>query len=361
MEKKVRVGIRGLGLLGSRIAHAVHISSDMELAVGVAIPDKALDSLLSRAAFHRETRQAIPRNMYLAVPRHLGSESDLVRKYNTSQSIIQFEGVSQLCWRKHCDCIVDTAYPAGKQDAVVQQYNAFPGYIIIQDGAFPEGALIAPPVVPPNTSRRGTGTLYRMADCILSGVVPLIHAFHEYASEINLSMLTQYNGREQDYLIVERAGAVYLREDIRQKVQEDLSTLFPAAHVDVASVVQIPSLLHYQGTLTIKLSSRISRQETLDILARMPRIDVLPSGISSTYEINLSRGMRDSLKPVSVFSDSVQVRHHANGTELRIVFVIYYRTVAVLANLDAIRILGDDGSYKTPLDIMKRTDQEAGF
>ncbi|MBI2484153.1 hypothetical protein HYV71_03145, partial [Candidatus Uhrbacteria bacterium] len=354
MEKRTRVGIRGLGLLGSRIARAVHLSSDMDLTVGVAIPDKALDEIIKRAEFHHATRQALPQKMYLAVPRHIGKESDFVRKYNTSQSIIKFEGASQLCWRKQCDCIVDTAYPAGKDDAVVRQYATFPGRILVQDGASPEGSLIAPPVVPTCKSNRTPGILYRMADCILSGVVPLIHAFEGRASEVCLSMLTQYNGREPDYLIAERSGAVYVREDVRQKVQDDISVLFPKIDINVQAVIQIPSLLHYQGTLTMRLSPSITREDAINVLSCMPRIVVLPKGIMSTYQVNLARGAQDSLRPVMVFSDSVETKPDANGAILRIVFAIYYRTVAVLSNLDAIRILCGEDTHRTPLDTMRR-------
>lgn len=361
MEKKIRIGMRGLGLLGFRIARAAQQSSDMEVAVGVVIPDKALDELLLRAAFHPQTRQALPRKMYLAVPRHIGRESNLVRQYNARQQIIRFEGVSQLCWRNECDCIVDTAYPAGKQDAVVQQYATFPGSIIVQDGAFPDGVLIAPPVIPVGGLQRGSGRLYRMADCILSGVVPLIHAFHETASEISLSLLTQYNGREPDYLIAERAGAVYVRQDVRERVKQDISILFPAIEVDVQSVVQIPSLLHYQGTLTAHLASGMSREDVLEVLARTPRVCLLPAGVSSTYPINLARSMCDSLPSILVFSDAVSTKKVVGKSIIRIIFAIYYRTAAVYSNLDAIRMLCNTDGQKTPIDIMRCTDTEAGF
>lgn len=361
MEKKIRIGIRGLGLLGFRIARAAQLSSDMEVAVGVAVPDKALDELLIRVEFHPQTRQALPRKIYLAVPRHIGRESDFVKQYNAKQRIIHFEGVSQLCLRNECDCIVDTAYPAGKQDAVVQQYATFPGNIIVQDGAFPEGVLIAPPVIPADGMRREPGNLYRMADCILSGVVPLINALHETASKISLSLLTQYNGREPDYLIAERAGAVYVRQDIRERVEQDISTLFPEVEVDVQSVIQIPSLLHYQGTLTMHFASGMSRQDVLDVLAHTPRICLLPTGVSSTYPINLARSMCDSLPSILVFSDSVSVRNTADQCIVRIIFAIYYRTAAVYSNLDAIRMLCNTDGCKTPIDIMRRTDKEAGF
>ena len=196
-NEPVRVGIRGVaGLLGSRVGVAIARTQDMRLEVGVALPDKTLDSVLSRCQLLEGYDCTLPTRMFIQSVNNSERESDVVRRLNSKQDIIRFEGASQLSWKATCDAIVDTAYPSGKE-IFAEQYRNFPGVILLQDGASPVGRLIVPPLMDSNSGERAN--LYRMGDCILSGIVPLLYPFRETASRIRVHMVTQFDGREADY------------------------------------------------------------------------------------------------------------------------------------------------------------------
>lgn len=356
-KKLIQVGIRrAAGLLGSRLGHAIRAASDMDLTVGVVLPDRTLDAVLNRCQIIGGYNRSLARQMYIQALKQSGErESAVVRRLNKAQELVHFEGASQLNWKKSCNVIVDTAYPAGKE-TFAEQYRHFPGIILLQDGATPEGRLIVPPLMVEN---QGTQTnVYRMGDCILSGIVPLLYPWREMASRIRVHMVTQFDGKEADYLITERAHAFYVRTDLRNKVEDDLSILFPHQEVSVQTVVQIPSLLHYQATLEIDLRRSISHEEVKRLLQEMPRVQVMPAAVSSTYDINLARSFEDTIPPVMVFECALHPCVGERSNVVRIVAAIYYRTAAVLPNIDAIRILtcGTD-----PIAAMKQTDNDLGF
>ncbi len=350
---KTRVGIRGVaGLLGTQIADAIQKTKDISLEVGVVLPDKTLDTVLSRAKFLPQSKSALPKQLFVQVPVHLGRENMIVRELNHRESTT-FQGISQLSWKKNCDVIIDNAYPAGKE-VVEEQYNSFPGKIILQDGASPEGRLIVPPMIAPDTNQ---GNRYRMGDCILSGLVPLLYPFRDVMQNMRIHLLTQFDGREVDYLITERAHAFYVRDDLRAKVQGSLETLFPNQGVDVEAVIQIPSLLHYQLTLNLEMQEPLSKVEVHERLNSMPHVRLVPNGVTSTYDINLARSFSEKIPPIIVFESSLESRYEKTNT-VRIVAALYYRTAAVLPNLDAIRIVSQG---MDPIKAMRQTDRDMGF
>ena len=297
--EKIRIGIRVFaGLLGSRIVAAVQRTQDMSVEVGVVVPDRTLET--------------------------------------------------------HCDAIIDDcAYPAARE-VVDKHYRGFPGVILLQDGAAPEGRLIAPPCI----AKGGAGNRYRMGDCIMAGLVPLLYPFRDDAKKFRIHLLTQFDGKEPDYLITERAHAFYLREDLRRKVTGDIGSLFKGQDADVAAVVQIPSLLHYELTVQIELDQWIEGGEVRRRLAEMPRVRVAPSGIVSTYGINLAMSFSNNIPPIIVFKDLIEPWFGRAAQKIRFVAALCYSTAAVLSNLDAIRMLVQD---MDPIEAMRQTDRDMGF
>lgn len=357
MQNKVRVGIRGAaGLLGSRVGAAIAHTQDMSLEVGVVLPDDTLRSVIDRYQILNGRGQNLPKRMFVQSSNRFGRESDAVRGLNSAQNLIHFEGASQLSWRKTCDVIIDTAYPAGKE-TFAEQYHNFPGIILLQDGASPEGRLIVPPLIAPPTENAPTN-VYRMGDCILSGLVPLLYPFRDMAAGIRIHMLTQFDGKEPYYLIAERANAFYIRDDLRDKVQQELGILFPKQEIHVAAVIQIPSILHYQATIELELQSTISHEELKQLLGKMPRLCLLPASVVSTYDVNLARSFSDTVPPVMVFESALCPQTEKRSKNVRILAALYYRTTAVLPNIDAIRMLalGMD-----PIEAMKQTDKDMNF
>ncbi|MBI2427087.1 MAG: hypothetical protein HYV34_04530 [Candidatus Kerfeldbacteria bacterium] len=353
-EKPIRVGIRGAaGLLGSRLGAAIHRTKDMSLEVGVVLLDQTLASVLNRCKLLGGYRDTLPRRMFLNSPN--GGENKAVCRLNESQDTIAFESASQLCWRATCDVIVDTAYPAGKE-TFAEQYRAFPGPIVLQDGASPEGRLIVPPLISPE--RNGQSNIYRMGDCILSGIIPILYPFRDSAKSIRVHMVTQFDGKEAYYLIIERATGMWIRADLRTKVEHELQELFPKQEVRVQAVVQIPSLLHYVATIEFELGMPMSHEDVHHLLRGVPRIQMLPMDVTSTYDINLARSFSNSIAPIMVFDSGILPMRGERSTTVLVTAAIYYRTAAVLPNIDAIRMLvhGVD-----PIVAMQQTDLDMEF
>lgn len=355
-NEQIRVGIRGIGLLGSRLLWAIGRTQDMRCTVGVVVPDKSLDGLLARAAIQPRLRACFPEQMFVSVPKHMGRESQRVRELNARQRIVEFEGASQLDWKQECDVIVDTAWPAGR-DAVEKQYQTFPGPILLQDGAGPKGRLIVPPVLA--SERAEDGKFWRLGDCMVSGIVPLLYPFHKQVARARLSVLMQYDGREPDYLIPERAHAWYLRDDLREKLRRDLGVLYPRVEVEVASVVQIPSMLHYEVTVELELYTVTAQEQARAYLATMPHVRILPPQVTSTYELNLVRGeSHDGIPPITVLAASLEPAQGQPSRRVRFCAALYYRQAAILPNVDAIRIAAQGAD---PVAAMRQTDRDMGF
>lgn len=74
----------------------------------------------------------------------------------------------------------------------------------------------------------------------------------------------------------------------------------------------------------------------------------------STYQINLARVIDDRVPPIHVFGGTI----NTIGNVVRLKLALYYRTLAVLPNLDAVRMLvqGID-----PIEAMRQTDRSMGF
>lgn len=353
---QIRVGIRGIGLLGSRLLGAIARTTDMCCTVGVVVPDKSLDSLLARAAMQPRLSACLPEQMFLSVPKHLGRESERVRELNARQRMVEFKGASQLDWTQACDVIVDTAYPAG-QEAVRDAYARFPGTILLQDGAAPAGRLIVPPCMAPQSAE--DEKFWRLGDCMLSGIVPLIYPFREQVARARLSVLMQYDGREPDYTIAERVQAWYLRDDLREKLRRDLGALYPRVEVEVASVIQIPSMLHYSVTVELELHTVTAHEQVRAYLATMPHVRMLPPEVTSTYVLNLARAeSSDGIPPITVLASSLEPVSGQPSRRVRFCAALYYRQAAILPNVDALRIAARSAD---PIAAMQQTDRDMGF
>jgi hypothetical protein len=350
--RKIRVGMRGVaGLLGSRLAAAIARTSDISLEIGTVIPDASLTRMLSRMDLLRG-QNILPKEIFLDCPKHMGNTADVVRKLNKEQSHIHFRMASQICWHKSCDVIVDTAYPAGDK-SLEQMYHGFRGPILLQDGAAPHGTLVVPPY-----REQGMGNVFRMGGCIISALLPVISPLQELVSSVRVTnVLTQYDGVEKDYLLQERTQALYIREDLRESVESSLRLMLPDAEVSVSSVVQIPSIPHYQATIEFELAEKITGDELRTRYSNAPHVMLAPPGVMSTYDINLARYFGE-MPPLLIFDGALTPERGKTSRTVRICMAIHYRAAVVLPNLDAIRILAQ---HMSPMAAMRQTDKDMGF
>ncbi|MBI2010662.1 MAG: hypothetical protein HYS89_00250 [Candidatus Colwellbacteria bacterium] len=348
-EDKVRVGIRGAaGLLGSRLAIAIAQSKDMELAVGIFKYDPTLQRLLDRYDFGGPlARSALPKKVYLDEP------EDTIARLNSGSGFLRFHPVEQLDLGQTCDIVIDAAAP-GMRHALQKQYQAFPGAVILQDGEYPRGRLISPPLVAPPQG----GNKFRQGGCFLSGVVPVLAALRDVARSVRIHLVMQYDGRESDFLVTERVNTFRIADAYIPRMEDELKQLFPEMEIVVESVIQIPGMLHYAVSLEIETRSVILASTIIERLGSVPRVRVLPDSVMGTYDINLARVIDDRVPPILVFGGSLRVTPKGKATVLRLKLALYYRTLAVLPNIDAIRILARSAD---PLEAMGQTDKDMGF
>lgn len=351
MEGKIRVGIRGAaGLLGSRLAAAIAQSRDMELTVGVFKNDQTLQRMVDRYEFGGPLAlSTFPKKLYLDEP------ANVITKLNSSfeRLCLKFRPIQELELRQSCDIVVDAASSA-MGHALQGQYQQFPGPVILQDGEYPRGRLISPPLIAVSQG----GNRFRQGGCFLSGVVPVLAAFRDVARSTRIHLVMQYDGRESDFLITERVNTFRIADVYIPRMEDELAQLFPKIEIVVESVIQIPGMLHYAVSLEVEAGSELSISAVVERLRSIPRVRVLPDSVMSTYDINLARVIDDRVPPILVFGGSLQVVSRGSGSVVRMKIALYYRTLAVLPNIDAIRILmrGVD-----PLEAMRQTDHDMGF
>lgn len=348
-KKNIRVAVRGAsGLLGSRFLAAVGRTADIRVTAGIVKNDPTLTRLIERCAFGGPLeRQALPEKLYL------DENSEIIERLNKEHvGLIAFRPLRELNIAASCDVVIDAAM--GKDHVLQPQYNTFPGPIILQDGEYPRGRLIAPPLIAPAQG----GNRYRQGGCLLSGLAPILHAFRDDLRQVRLHVVMQYDGRDTDFLITERTNTFRLADHYRPRMEEELKQLLPRTQTQVVSVIQIPGMLHYTVTLELELSGSAASAAIRQHLAEQPRLRLLPDSVTGTYEINLARVLDERIPPILVFGGSIATTPYSGRTLVRLTLALYYRTLAVLPNLDAIRILCQ--GYE-PLEAMRQTDRDLGF
>lgn len=346
-KNPVRIGLRGFGgLLGSRFVEACSKIPDFCLTVGIMRRDATLTRLIERCEFTVCGKPPI-----LAQQMYLDEADKIIDEVNQiSRGTTIFLPLRELDLNASCDVVVDAA-SAGRNHSLQSHYQNFAGPVIYQDGEFPRGRLISPPLV----AKTQAGNRFRQGGCFLSGVVPALAAISDMFSSVRIQLVMQDDGRESDFMIGERVNTFRVRDDYRPRMQDELSQLFPGKEMIVESVIQIPSMLHYAVSLTLRSDRPFAASEIRERLASVPRIRVLPDSVQSTYALNLWRVLDDRIPPILVFGSSIEVE---NRSTARLKLALYYRTLAVLPNIDAIRILVGD---MDPKQAMKQTDKYLGF
>lgn len=352
MTNPIRVAVRGAsGLLGSRLLAAVGKTHDLRVTAGVVRSDPTLERLIGRLAFGNPAeRQALPEQFYL-------DESDAVL-HQLNRKLggrLTMRPLSELNLAAVSDVVVDAASGApGKGHPLQAQYQNFAGPIILQDGEYPIGRLIAAPLIAPSQG----GNRWRQGGCFLSGIAPILAVFGPELKSLRLHLVMQCRGRESDFLITERVNSFQIADYYIPQMEKELGLLLPNCESTVESVIQIPGMLHYAVALEMTVSSKFTVADVKHQFAHLPRVRLLPDAVTGTYEINLARVLDDRIPPIMVFGGSVTCRPDGTGANIRFKLALYYRTLAVLPNLDAIRVLcqGLD-----PLEAMRQTDRDMGF
>lgn len=340
LDDRIRVCIRGMsGLLGSRLALAINQQPDMVVTAGICKDDKSLQRLLKR-------KRKLP-------PLYLDEKHKVVDRRN-AESSLTFLPASQLNLKKTCDVVVDATSPRSKDWS--GKYRDFGKPVIMQSGEYPKGTLVAYPLF-----EEGDG-VYRQGDCIMSALAPVLAAYRDVMTKVRVHVVMQYNEYLQDYPTNQRIHSTYLGDELADQLGSELQVLLPEVDVVMEGLLNIPGLDYYTITLHLDTSVPLSARDLGQFLAGTPRVLVTPSDVTSTYEIDHfmreeARAYGKDIPPVVVYGKDF-VDDTVKMTDHRIRVTVYSKLVAVLPNVDAIRILA---SGVDPLTAMEITDRYAGF
>ncbi len=348
--ERTRIVVRGAaGLLGSRLIRAIGRTEEMYVTAGIVRPDTTLERMCNYVQFGGpEAPALLPPVLYLdASP---DDRRQLERQWGQR---CRFEPLSSLTLSDAGDVVIDAA-STSRDDTLEQQYQQFSGPIILQDGEYPRGRLIASPLMAPPQG----GNRYRQGGCFLSGIVPVLAAFRDVASVVRLHLVMQHDGRERDFLIAERLNSFRLADEHIPRIEGELRQLFPDTDLAVESIIQIPGLLHYAVTIRLETNVIMERADVVVRLRSLPRVRMLPESIGGTFEVHLARATDDRIPPILVFERTITAARTGGGSTIGFTLALYYRTLAVLPNIDAVRILarGTDS-----LAAMRQTDRDMGF
>ncbi|AEJ00196.1 hypothetical protein Nit79A3_0299 [Nitrosomonas sp. Is79A3] len=344
----IRICIRGMsGMLGNRLAICLDKQKDMTLTAGIVRNGVHLDKILNGFA----STNRLPEHIYL------DAGKDVVKSLNKSQSRVKFEHIEQLNLSDVCDIVIDTT-PSGNGKAWRDRYAAFGKYVVFQSGAFPDGSLITPPYLIKDKREK----FFRQGNCIISALSPIFYALDEMIESAKINVIMQYTGKLLvDIPTNQRIHSTYLADELFLQMNEELGSLFPYKNIRLSDLYQVPSLDYYSMSLHLVLKEKVTKKNIRKILMDTPRIFVTPDVITSTYEIDhfLREQVKESgndLPPITVYG--CDLADDIRRNEIVIRAAIYSRTIAVLPNIDAIRMLVKD---EDPIEAMRRTDTYAGF
>lgn len=322
----IRVGIRGVsGHLGRRLIQVLQRQEDMEFAFGLLREDRMKPEFL--AILKTLAALGVPIKGQIAESLEIASA---------------------------CDVLVDATAPRASERTRAE--DAALGIPMILQCSEHDGRLIVPPLV------ESTPTpFWRQGDCLLTGLVPVITPFAEQLVHIRADVVMQFARSLDTYPMVQRIAATYLTPSIGAALSDGMKRLFPAAEVKT-HVRQVPGLDYYTAHLELALDREMTRDCIVEKLTRMPRVCLLPSGVTSTYAVD--HLIRESvvtcgrdLSPITVFRDSIIPAEENRAFTIELDVAIYSRTIAVYGNIDAIRLIARPDM--NPYDAMRATDAYA--
>jgi hypothetical protein len=331
MAQRIRVGVAGIsGLLGFRLAQAITRQPDLELSVGIAKSDRSLHRLIAAGSTHRGL---LPVNLFL------DDTHAVVRRTNQEQSGCQFQPFDQCNLNRLCDVVIDAIAP-GRLEPLAA-YEHFTGPVIFQSGEYPLGRLIAPPIL---AAAATSQKRYRQGDCIVSALSPILALFQREARCVRIVVHMQYSDYLHDYPTGQRTNATYIRTDLARQFEDELTILFPAQTIEILTVLQVPGLDYYTVAVELDCVEPLSGETILELIDQSPRIALADRNLRSTYEID--HFLREPAALLGTFFPPIVVYQHglspavgSSSRRIRLQFSVYSRFIAVLPNIDSIRML----------------------
>ena len=313
--QQLHIGIRGIsGILGNRLALELLRQPDLKVDWGIARNDSSLERLILSPA-------------PLAFPLFIDHERET-----------QYEDLPPV------DVVVDTT---GKGYAWARSRTV---PVLLQSGDYPHGTFISPPYF------KEDGQLHRMGDCVSIGALTVLKPIEHLINAAQIIAITQYAKHLHDYPMHQRIHAMYFNDEQKKRITKNLGQALE--NVSCTQVIEIPGHDYYTMLVTIAFRDSMRLDDLFCLYREQPRVMVAARGITSTYHID--HFLRESLEsrgyqipPVIVYHDD---EAHASKREHTLRAAIHSTDIAVLANIDAARIIG---ARQDPTAAMRLTDHYA--
>ena len=336
---KVRVGVNGYGTIGKRVALSIMKQDDMEL---IGVVKKSVDY----SAF-----QAVSQGVRLYAP----SDDDIKRFESAG---LKIAGTLRELLEK-VDVIVD-ATPGGVGQQYKPLYEKFGVKQVYQGGEKPEVAELSFNSLCNYDQAVGRGSV-RVVSCNTTGLLRLICAIKRYSRVEKVRAVIVR--RAADPKEVKRGPINSIELDPPRAPSHhalDVKTVVPDLDI-VTYAVAVPTTLAHIHHVTLKLASRVTREDILAMLDSTPRIMLVNSdktGITGTaglIEAARDVRLRYDIPELVVFEDSIIV----DGSEVMLFQAVHQESIVVPENIDAIRAI--TGIELNPFKSIEKTDLSLGL
>ncbi|EIC08290.1 MULTISPECIES: type II glyceraldehyde-3-phosphate dehydrogenase [Microbacterium] len=335
---RIRVGVNGYGVIGKRVADAVHAQPDMHL-VGVAdiVTDWRIQSAVPRLPVFAATPDA-----------HSGMVDTGIRPEGTLDDLLA-----------QSDVIVDTT-PKHVAAGNLPRYQAAGVKVIVQGGEA-HSTTGHSFVAQANYATALGRDLTRVVSCNTTSIVRVLGALE------NAGLLLRARG-----VLIRRATdpwESHLGGIMNTMVPEpvipshqgpDAKTVLPDLDVVTIAAKGAHTQTH-NHYWTLQLTRRASRDEVLDALRAAPRIAFIRMSdglvaLNSTVELMRDLGRpRGDMWEVAVWEDLVTV----DGDEAYLTYQVCNEAIVIPETVDAIRAL--TGTVTDPAASIRLTDATLGM
>ncbi len=336
---RLKVAVNGYGTIGKRVADAISMQDDMEL-IGVSKTRPGFEALV-----------ALSKGYPLYVPgKAMGSfEEKGFKVAGTIEDMVS-----------KADIVIDTT-PAGIGESYKLLYEKHGVKAVFQGGEKPGVAEISFNSLCNYEEALGKKSV-RVVSCNTTGLLRLICTLHRAFRVRSVRAVIIRRAADPKEIKKGPVNAIVLNPPrLPSHHGVDVKTVLPWLDIQTAAAI-VPTTLMHVHSVILRLGSKPSIRDVLEILEDAPRIllvDSEASGIRSTAELveharDLGRP-RNDIPELVVWRDSVTV----SGDELMLFQAVHQESIVVPENIDAIRALG--GLARDPWESISKTDSILGL
>lgn len=354
-QPRVNIALRGAGgLLGHRLLRTI-MSTQPDLRVNAVILDTHEQSFRRFESLF-QTRE-FPNDLKIYIDATRAKLADFQDKMKPKCELIPLDQANGDLSK--CDAILDATIIRGK-DNLEDFYNHYSKRkpVIFQSGTYPNNTLVSPPF----ESGESELKRYRVGNCLLSGISPVLKLLQNRTRSMALTFVVQRQTTLNEYTTNDNLSDIISNPETDDFLEKNMRELMPELDEFHAETFEIPGHDYYRCNIRIKLAQKTTREEILDELEDCPRVHLAPTSLPiSTGQVKqlLKEQIEENggkLEPIICFScpGGVEVK----GEFLNIKVAIFSKAIAVLPNIDAVRGFC---TGMPMLESMRITDEQFGY